>query len=297
MSAQNPNLLPPFPDRKKINIQTLRQKKLRRQMISMLTAYDFPTAQAMEPAQIDAILVGDSLGVVVLGHENTLPVTMEDMLHHYKAVAHGAHFARLVGDMPLLSYQVSVSDAVRNAGRILQEAGMDAVKLEGGHERVETIRSIVAGGIPVMGDMGLIPQSIHQLGSFVPQARQAQAAKRLLQDAQALQAAGCFALVLESLPARLAALVSQSLEIPTIGIGDGPGCDGQLLVVHDMLGLFERFTPRFVQKYAGLAETMRQAFSAYIDDIEAGRFPAAEHSVEMNEEEWQTLSQLLQSAS
>lgn len=289
MSTQ-PILSNPSPaTRKKVTVNTLRQKKARQESISMLTAYDFFTAQAVDQAGIDIILVGDSLGMVVLGYENTLPVTMEDMLHHAKAVARGAHFPLLVGDMPFLSYQVSDSEAVRNAGRFLQEAGMDAVKLERGRERVATIRTITQAGIPVMGHLGLTPQSVHQLGGFRPQARQSGPAQRLLEDAIALQDAGCFSLVLESIPAQLASLVSQKLEIPTIGIGAGPSCDGQVLVIHDLLGLFNRFTPRFAKQYARVFEVMQQAILAYREEVEQGTFPAREHSIEMDEEEWQAL--------
>ncbi|MEJ2266279.1 MAG: 3-methyl-2-oxobutanoate hydroxymethyltransferase [Anaerolineales bacterium] len=255
----------------------------------MLTAYDYPTALAMDQIGIDSILVGDSLGMVVLGYETTLPVTMEDMLHHCRAVARGAHYALLIGDMPFMSYQASVADAVRNAGRFLQEAGMDAVKLEGGRERLDVVRAIVGAGIPVIGHLGLTPQSVHQLGGFRAQGRTLPAARRLLEDALQLQVAGCFGLVLESVPARLATLVSQRLEIPTIGIGAGAGCDGQVLVSHDLLGLFERFTPKFVRKYANLHAEMARAFSEYIQDVEKGDFPGPEHTIDMPEEEWQAL--------
>jgi 3-methyl-2-oxobutanoate hydroxymethyltransferase len=214
---------------------------------------------------------------------------MEDMLHHCKAVARGAQTALLIGDMPFMSYQAAPSDAVRNAGRFLQEAGMDAVKLEGGRERAETISAIVSAGIPVMGHLGLTPQSVHQLGGFRPQGRDASAAKRLLEDALILQEAGCFSLVLESVPARLAALISERLAIPTIGIGAGGGCDGQVLVVHDLLGLFDRFTPRFVKRYANLHDELERAFIAYKEEVENGLFPAQEHIVEMPDEEWEAL--------
>ncbi len=277
------------PQRKKVTVRTLAQMKARREPITMLTAYDYPTALSIDRAGVDAILVGDSLGMVVLGYENTLPVTMEDMLHHCKAVSRGARYALLVGDMPFMSYQVEVKEAVRNAGRFLQEAGMDAVKLEGGRERLETIRAIVSAGIPVMGHLGLTPQSVHQLGGFRAQAKTAAAARRLVEDALLLQEAGCFSLVLESVPARLAALVSQRLDIPTIGIGAGGGCDGQVLVTHDLLGLFDRFTPRFVKQYANLHAEMARAFAAYIADVREGRFPTEAHSVSMPEEDWQAL--------
>lgn len=279
--------LPTTAERKKITTLALRRKKQRGEPITMLTAYDYPTALAIDQAGIDIILVGDSLGMVVLGYPNTLPVTMEDMLHHCRAVSRGARAPLLVGDMPFMSYQASPQDAVRNAGRFLQEAGIDAVKLEGGRERLEAIESIISAGIPVMGHIGLTPQSVNQLGGFRPQGKEAVAARRLLEDALILQEAGCFSLVLESLPTRLATTISQRLEIPTIGIGAGIGCDGQVLVTHDLLGLFDRFTPRFVKKYADLHGEMARAFAEYIEDVEAHLFPGEEHSIEMSEEEWQ----------
>ena len=234
----------PLQDRKKITTHTLQVKKNESQTITMLTAYDYGTALAIDRAGIDTILVGDSLGMVVLGYATTLPVTMEDMIHHCKAVARGASYAMLIGDMPFMSYQASVEDAVRNAGRFLQEAGMDAVKLEGGRERLDAIQAILSAGIPVMGHLGLTPQSVHKLGGFRAQGKDAQAARNLLEDALALQQAGCFSIVLETIPARLAKLVSERLEIPTIGIGAGVGCDGQVLVTHDLCGMFDRFTDR-----------------------------------------------------
>ena len=275
--------------RKKVTTLTFRQKKERGEPISMLTAYDYPTALAVDNAGVDSILVGDSLAMVVLGYENTLSVTMEDMLHHSRAVARGAKTALLIGDMPFMSYQVSVEEATRNAGRFLQQGGMDAVKLEGGRERVHAIRSITGAGIPVMGHLGLTPQSINQLGGFRAQGKTAVAAKRLVEDALLLEEAGCFSIVLESVPARLAELISKKLSIPTIGIGAGVGCDGQVLVTQDLLGLFDRFTPKFVKKYANLHETMHKAFTDYIDDVETKRFPAHEHTVEMDDKEWETL--------
>ena len=251
----------PASQRKKVTTLTLRQKKARREPITMLTAYDYPTALSMDAAGVDAILVGDSLGMVVLGYANTLPVTMEEMLHHCRAVARGAKSALLIGDMPFMSYQADVNEAVRNAGRFLQQAGMEAVKLEGGRERADAVRAIVGAGIPVMGHLGLTPQSVNQLGGFRPQGRNASAAQRLLEDALLLEEAGCFSLVLESVPARLAEFVSQKISIPTIGIGAGAGCDGQVLVTHDLLGLFERFTPQFVKKYADFQVEMQRAIS------------------------------------
>jgi len=279
--------------RKKVTITAFRQKKERAEPITMLTAYDYPTALAEDQAGIDSILVGDSLGMVVLGYPNTLPVTMEDMLHHCKAVARGAKFAFLIGDMPFMSYQASTEEAVRNAGRFLQEAGMDAVKLEGGRERLDAVRAIVSAGIPVMGHIGLTPQSINQLGGFRVQGKTASGAKRLLDDALLLEEAGCFGIVLESIPAKLAQLISRKISIPTIGIGAGVGCDGQVLVSHDILGLFDRFTPKFVKKYADLHNEMQRAFTGYIEDVQIRQFPAQEHSVEMDDAEWQALQQEL----
>ena len=287
MSAVSSTLSVYTENRKKTTIQNLQSKKESKEVISMLTAYDYPTALVMDQSGIDAILVGDSLGMVVLGYPNTLAVTMDDMIHHCKAVSRGAQYALLIGDMPFMSYQASVTDAVKNAGRFLQEGGMDAVKLEGGREQIPAIRTILSAGIPVMGHLGLTPQSIHQLGGFRPQAQKAETAKRLLDDALLLQEIGCFSLVLESIPAKLAEFVTNRLEIPTIGIGAGAGCSGQVLVTHDMLGLFERFTPKFVKKYADMNETMRSAFKAYREDITAHKFPATEHSVEILDTEWQ----------
>ena len=287
MSTISPDALSPIRERKKISTLTFRRKKERGEVISMLTAYDYPTALAIDQAGIDCILVGDSLGMVVLGYPNTLPVTMDEMLHHSRAVSRGARYALLVGDMPFMSYQAAVSDAVRNAGRFLQEGGMDAVKLEGGRERAEAVRQIVSAGIPVMGHIGLTPQSVNQIGGFRPQGRDATAAKRLLEDALILQDAGSFSLVLESVPARLAKMISGRLEIPTVGIGAGAGCDGQVLVTHDVLGLFDRFTPKFVKKYADLHAEMSRAFDQYRLEIENHIFPSEQHSVEMPDAEWQ----------
>ncbi|KXK12345.1 MAG: 3-methyl-2-oxobutanoate hydroxymethyltransferase [Chloroflexi bacterium OLB14] len=273
--------------RKKVTTLTFRQKKECGEPITMLTAYDYPTAMAVDNAGIDSILVGDSLAMVVLGYENTLPVSMDEMLHHARAVARGAKTALLIGDMPFMSYQISVEEAVRNAGRFIQQANMDAIKLEGGRERADAVRAIVGAGIPVMGHLGLTPQSVHQLGGFRAQGKTATAAKKLLEDAQILEQAGAFSLVLESVPARLAEFISKKISIPTIGIGAGLGCDGQVLVTHDLLGLFDRFTPKFVKKYANLHEVMQKAFHDYIDDVETKKFPATEHTVEMTDEEWE----------
>ncbi len=288
MSTLPPNFNP-LNTRKKISTLTFRQKKERGEPIAVLTGYDYPTALALDQAGIDAILVGDSLGMVVLGYENTLPVTMEEMLHHCRAVARGARTALLIGDMPFMSYQVSKEEAVQNAGRFLQQGGMEAVKLEGGRERLDAIRAILGAGIPVMGHLGLTPQSVNLLGGFRPQGRTAIAAGRLLEDALLLEEAGCFSLVLESVPARLAEVISKRLAIPTIGIGAGAGCDGQVLVSHDILGLFDRFTPKFVRQYADLHTAMQTAFTSYIADVQSRNFPAQEHTVEMPDEEWEEL--------
>ena len=243
-------------ERKRITTHSLADKKKRHEPITMLTAYDYPTALALDQAGIDAILVGDSLGMVVLGYENTLSVTMEEMLHHCKAVARGAGFAHRIGDMPFMSYQVSTAEAVRNAGRFLQEAGMDAVKLEGGRAAAATISAIVAAGIPVMGHLGLTPQSIHKLGGYKVQGKSAPDARTLVEEAHILEKAGCYALVLEAIPDRLAELIAQQLQIPVLGIGAGAGCDGQVLVSNDLLGSFDRFTPKFARKYADLHGVM-----------------------------------------
>lgn len=278
---------------RKVTVRTLRAKKHRGEPLVMVTAYDYPSAVAVERAGLDALLVGDSLGMVVLGYENTLPVTMEDMLHHCRAVSRGASTPLLIGDMPFMSYQVSVPEAVRNAGRFLQEAGMDAVKLEGGRERQDAIEAIVGAGIPVMGHLGLTPQSVHQLGGFRMQARTVEEARRLVEDAEILQEAGCFALVLESVPARLARLVSQRLEIPTIGIGAGAGCDGQVLVLHDLLGLDDRFSPRFARRYEDLQSRAVTALQAFRTDVRTRAFPGPEHARDMDDAEWEALGACL----
>jgi 3-methyl-2-oxobutanoate hydroxymethyltransferase len=284
----------PAVNRKKVTTATLRAKKERGEPITVLTAYDYPTALAMDRAGVDAILVGDSLGMVVLGYETTLPVTMDDMLHHAKAVSRGAKSAHLIGDMPFMSYQASTSEAVRNAGRFLQEAGMDAVKLEGGRQVAGSIEAIVAAGIPVMGHLGLTPQSVHQLGGFKAQGRTAEAARRLVEDAHLLEEAGVYALVLEAIPDRLAELISHRLSIPTIGIGAGAGTDGQVLVTHDLLGLFDRFTPKFVKQYANVHAEMARAFGEYLTEVRGHAFPAPEHAVGMEDEAFRALLESLE---
>jgi 3-methyl-2-oxobutanoate hydroxymethyltransferase len=257
----------------KIRVPDLKEKKSRGEKIAMLTAYDATMARLLDQAGVDALLVGDSVGMVVLGYENTLAVTLEDMLHHTRAVARGAARALIVTDMPFLSYQVSVSEAVRNAGRLLQEGGASAVKVEGGQPVLDAVRRMVDVGIPVMGHLGLQPQSVHQVGGYIKQATRAQDADALVADAIALQDAGAFAVVLESIPEDVARTASAALDIPTIGIGAGPHCDGQVLVSYDMLGLFDRFVPSFVKQYANLADTVRAATKAYVEDVHEGRYP------------------------
>jgi 3-methyl-2-oxobutanoate hydroxymethyltransferase len=279
----------PDPQRRKVTTLSLTAKKDRREPITMITAYDYPTALALDRAGVDSILVGDSLGMVVLGYENTLSVTMEDMLHHCKAVARGTRFAHLIGDMPFMSYQVSIGDAIRNAGRFLQEAGMDAVKLEGGKEVAGTIKAIVAAGIPVMGHLGLTPQSIHKLGGYKVQGTTAAAAVNLVEGAHILENAGCYAIILEAVPDRVAEVITQRLQVPVIGIGAGLACDGQALVSSDLLGTFDRFTPKFARKYANCSTVIEQAFTAYLEDVAARRFPTSEHSYHLSDGEFEEM--------
>lgn len=271
----------------KVSILDLQRKKVEGQPISMLTAYDYPGAILADEAGMDLILVGDSLAMTVLGHPNTVSVTVDEMLHHCKAVARGAKRAFLIGDMPFMSYQVERSEAIRNAGRFLKEAGMDAIKLEGGREVADTIRAIVAAGIPVMGHLGLTPQTATKLGGFKVQSKTAAAAQHLLEDALILEEAGCFAIVLEAIPGPVAKAVSQKLSIPTIGIGAGPDCDGQVLVFHDVLGLFDRFVPKFVKKYADLRQPILDALRTYREEVEDRKFPTAAHSFSIDEDELQ----------
>lgn len=272
-------------NRKKISVINLQERKDSKTAITMLTAYDYTGAIMVDKAEIDVILVGDSLAMVVLGHTSTVTVTMDEMLHHCRAVARGTQYAFLVGDMPFMSYQADMAEAVRNAGRFLKEAGMEAVKLEGGREIVPTIRAIVNAGIPVMGHIGLTPQSVSQLGGWKVQGKTAVTAQNLLDDALALEEAGCFAIVLESIPAPVATAISERLHIPTIGIGAGPGCDGQVLVYHDLLGLYDRFTPKFVKQYANLSQATVSALSAFREDVRNGRFPTDQYTYPMSEVE------------
>jgi len=248
-----------------------------KEKVVSLTAYDYSTARLMDETGIHIVLVGDSLGMTMLGYENTLPVTMEQMLHHTAAVARGVKHALVVADMPFLSYQVSMSQAVENAGRFVKDAGADAVKIEGGAIRQEAIRALVENGIPVMGHLGLTPQSIHVFGGYRVQGKDPAVAKRILDDAKAIEAAGVFAMVLEAMPADLAAQITEAVEVPTIGIGAGPKCDGQVLVVHDLLGLYGETSPKFVKRYAELGTAMKKAFEQYKKDVEKGSFPGPEH--------------------
>jgi 3-methyl-2-oxobutanoate hydroxymethyltransferase len=264
--------------RARVTVQTLRQMKREGNKIVVLTAYDHPTALIEDRAGVDVILVGDSLGMVVLGYENTLPVTMEEIIHHARAVARARPRALMVGDLPFMSYQAGVSDAVRTAGRLVKEGGMEAVKLEGGRRMEAAIRGIVDAAIPVMGHLGLTPQSVHQFGGYRVQGREEQAAQQLIDDAGFLESCGCFSIVLEGMPWPLARRITEAVSIPTIGIGAGPHCDGQVLVVNDLLGVNEDFAPRFVKRYAEVGRTMAEAFAAYVADVKAGRFPDLDHS-------------------
>lgn len=264
---------------KKITTSVIREKKIKGEKITMLTAYDYATAIVLDESGVDIVLVGDSLGNVVLGYENTLPVTMEDMLHHTKAVARGVKRALVIADMPFLSYQISTEEALRNAGKFLKEAGAQGVKLEGGREIADLIRKITTIGIPVMAHLGLTPQSIHQLGGYKIQGKDDATAKKLIEDAKIIEEAGAFSVVLECVPAALAGKISQAITIPTIGIGAGVDCDGQVLVINDMLGMFERFTPKFVKKYGNLNAQMKEGVKKYIDEVKSGAFPDEEHSI------------------
>lgn len=269
----------------KKTIPQFAELKERQEKITMLTAYDYPSALLVEQAGMDMILVGDSLGMVVLGYDSTVPVTMEEMLHHTKAVRRGAPQTFVVADMPFLSYHAGLSESINNAGRFLKEAGADAVKLEGGETAADTVSAIVRAGIPVMGHIGLTPQTASQLGGFKVQGRDRAAAESLLRDAEALAAAGAFAIVLEAIPQQLAEYITKKISIPTIGIGAGPHCDGQVLVWHDLLGLFPRFVPKFVKKYADLSTPVIEVFQRYRDDVKQGRFPEEKHSFNMKIEQ------------
>lgn len=263
-----------------MQLSRFQDKKLHKEPITMLTAYDYQFARLIDKAGADMILVGDSLGMVVLGYDSTVPVTMEEMLHHAKAVRRGTEKAFVVGDMPYMSYQISTEEAIRNAGRFIKEAGCHGIKLEGGQEMAETVRAITRAGIPVVGHIGLTPQTATALGGYKLQGTDAETAQRLVKDAEALSQAGAFAIVLECIPTELAKYITETLAIPTIGIGAGPFCDGQVLVTHDLLGIFDKFTPRFVKKYANIAPLIQDALAAFLSDVMAKKIPDADHSFE-----------------
>jgi 3-methyl-2-oxobutanoate hydroxymethyltransferase len=275
----------PPQDRKKVTALTLRQKKAEKVVITCLTAYDYATSLAEDRAGIDIILVGDSVGMTVLGYENTIPVTMDEMIHHTKAVSRGAKRPLIIGDMPFMSYNASERDAIINAGRFMKEGQADAVKLEGGADVADVVRAIVKAGIPVMGHIGLTPQTISMLGGFKVQGKDAKAAQKIIDDAAVLEEAGAFSVLLEAIPAPIARRITERLTVPTIGIGAGVHCDGQVLVVHDMLGLFDRFTPKFVKKYVNLSDSILKAFQSYREDVLQGAFPEDQHSFHIDEKE------------
>jgi 3-methyl-2-oxobutanoate hydroxymethyltransferase len=269
---------------KRITVPEIMSAKGKRKL-SVLTAYDYPMARLVDESGIDMILVGDSLAMVVLGHEDTLTVGMTEMLHHTRAVSRGVNRALVIGDMPFLSYQVSVEQAVLNAGLFLKEGRAQAVKLEGGVRVLPQVKAMVESGIPVQGHIGLTPQSSAQFGGFKVQGKTADSARALIEDAQALAEAGCFSIILEAIPSNIATRITESVPIPTIGIGAGPDCDGQVLVFHDLVGLFDRFLPKFVKRYAKLDDLIRQAVTQYREEVESGVFPGPEHGFSMTREE------------
>ncbi len=267
----------------RVTITEIREMKHRKEKIPMLTAYDYVTAKTVDEVGVPLILVGDSLGMVMLGYESTIPVTMEEMIHHTKAVVRGARKAMVIGDMPFMTYHISLPDALHNATRFIQEAGAQAVKLEGGEVVADKVRHLVECGIPVMGHIGLTPQSIHQLGGFKVRGKGLEEARKLLNDARVLEEAGAFAVVLECTPAPLSRLITQALAIPTIGIGAGPDCDGQVQVISDLLGLYTDFVPKHARQYAKLAGEIETAVSSYVSDVKSGDFPTAQQSYTMEE--------------
>ncbi len=278
----------------KQTVQTIQNKKLQGEKITMLTCYDYSTAKLMDQAGLDMLLVGDSLGNVILGYEDTISVTMEDMIHHTSAVARGTQNALLVADMPFLSYQTSAYDAVKNAGRLMKEGRAKAVKVEGGAVICDQIAAMTQASIPVMGHLGMTPQSVNAFGGFKVQGKTLDAAKKLLADAKAVEAAGAFAVVLECVPEQLASFVTKRLSIPTIGIGAGAGCDGQVLVYQDMLGMFSDYKPKFVRHFAEVGEVMQTAFSQYMCAVQDGSFPAKTHTYQISEEIMAKLEQEVQ---
>ena len=274
---------------KKLTIFDLQAKVARGEKIFQVTAVDYPTAQLVDRSGVDCILVGDSLGMTALGYNSTVPVTMDEMIHHAKAISRGAKRAIVVGDLPLGAYHASAADAINSAMRMIKEGGADVVKLEGGEDFAPIAEAVVRAGIPVMAHIGLTPQLISKLGGFKVQGKDAGAGVQLLKDALAMEKAGCFATVLEAIPDRVAQLITERLSIPTIGIGAGPHCDGQNLVLHDMVGLFDRFTPKFVKKYANCWDIIGKALTDFQEDVRKGEFPKPEHSFTMKEEEYQAL--------
>ncbi|MFZ5945551.1 MAG: 3-methyl-2-oxobutanoate hydroxymethyltransferase [Bacillota bacterium] len=279
--------------RKKVTIHTLFEKKAKGEKITFLTAYDYPTAVIEDKVGIDLILVGDSLGMCVYGFDSTLPVTMDMMVNHSKAVRKGAPNCFVIGDMPYMSYQISIEQAVANAGRLMQEAGVDGVKLEGGVEMVDTIKAITKAGIPVMGHIGLTPQSVSMLGGFKAQGRDVSAALKLVEDAKALEEAGCFAMLLEAIPAEVGKIITERVKVPTLSIGGGPYCDGQVLVVHDALGFFGGHVAKFVKQYANMNQTIEEALTKYKEEVEQVIFPGPEHCYKIKEEELAKLLEAL----
>ncbi|HHX59280.1 MAG TPA: 3-methyl-2-oxobutanoate hydroxymethyltransferase [Epulopiscium sp.] len=265
-------------------VKTFLEMKRNNEKITMLTAYDYSTAKLLDEVGINALLVGDSLGMVVLGYKDTLQVTVDDIIHHCKAVARGSSKALIVGDMPFLSYHISTEETIRNAGRIIQEGNAHCVKLEGGQDIIHKVEALIKAQIPVMGHIGLTPQSVNMFGGFTVQGKEEDDAKKIIEDALLLERAGVFAIVLEGIPAKLAELITSKLLIPTIGIGAGNSCDGQILVTNDLLGIYSDFTPKFVKQYANIKDEMSKGITHYIQDVKNGSFPGTEHSFSMKEE-------------
>lgn len=278
---------------KKVTIHTLMDKKKNKQPITWLTAYDYPMAQLEEKAGVDIILVGDSIGMTTFGYESTLPVTMDLMIPHTQAVRKGAPNVFLIGDMPYMTYQISTEEAIRNAGRFMAECACDAIKLEGGREVLDTVKAMIRATIPVVGHLGLTPQSIAMFGGFKAQGRDAFTALRIIEDAQALEEAGVFMILLEGIPPEVARVITERAKVPIVGIGAGPHVDGQCLIVHDMLGMFQAFTPKFVKRYASIGEQIVKALETFKEDVDKREFPAPEHCYKMPEEEVQKLLKML----
>ena len=277
----------------KVTIHTLMDKKKNKQPITWLTAYDYPMAQLEEKAGVDIILVGDSIGMTTFGYESTLPVTMDLIIPHTQAVRKGAPNVFLIGDMPYMTYQISTEEAIRNAGRFMAECACDAIKLEGGREVLDTVKAMIRATIPVVGHLGLTPQSIAMFGGFKAQGRDASTALRIIEDAQALEEAGVFMILLEGIPPEVARVITEKAKVPIVGIGAGPHVDGQCLIVHDMLGMFQAFTPKFVKRYANIGEQIVKALETFKEDVNKGEFPAPEHCYKMPEEEVQKLLKML----